>query len=50
MRRLEALADEKHQAAFKSIVDKFTPANWRRECVTDIDAPAFPEKPEEAGY
>lgn len=38
------------KAAFKSIVDKFTPSNWRQECVTDIDAPAIPAKPEEAGY
>lgn len=38
------------QAAFKSVVDKFTPDNWRRECRAPIDAPAFPEKPEEAGY
>lgn len=38
------------QTAFKSVVDKFTPANWRRECLTDIKAPAFPEKIEEAGY
>ncbi|CAI4218000.1 unnamed protein product [Parascedosporium putredinis] len=37
-------------SAFKSIVDKFTPTNWRRECRANIDAPAFPEKPEPAGY
>src|SRR5690606_10236333 len=38
------------KAAFKSVVDKFTPTNWRQECITDIDAPAIPAKPEEAGY
>ncbi|SPO01053.1 related to lysophosphatidic acid phosphatase [Cephalotrichum gorgonifer] len=37
-------------AAFKSVVDKFTPTNWRKECQTDITGPAFPSKPEEAGY
>lgn len=35
--------------AFKAIVDKFTPKNWKQECLTDIKAPAFPAKPEPAG-
>lgn len=37
-------------AAFKAIVDKFTPQDWKRQCHTDVKAPAFPAKPEPAGY
>ncbi|KAL7934483.1 histidine phosphatase superfamily [Trichoderma chlorosporum] len=37
-------------AAFKAIVDKFTPRDWKHQCLTDVQAPAFPEKPEPAGY
>ncbi|KAH7363666.1 histidine phosphatase superfamily [Pyrenochaeta sp. MPI-SDFR-AT-0127] len=36
--------------AFKSIVDKYTPKNWKTACASRLDAPAFPEKPEPAGY
>ncbi|KAI0202197.1 histidine acid phosphatase [Astrocystis sublimbata] len=36
--------------AFKSIVDKFVPANWKQQCRTNIKGPAFPEKPEPAGH
>ncbi|KAJ6444674.1 histidine acid phosphatase [Purpureocillium lavendulum] len=36
--------------AFKSIVDKFTPRNWKAECRMDVKAPAFPVKEEPAGY
>ncbi|KHO00812.1 Histidine phosphatase superfamily, clade-2 [Metarhizium album ARSEF 1941] len=36
--------------AFKSIVDRFTPRDWKRECRANIKAPAFPAKPEPAGY
>ncbi|CAM1502866.1 Fc.00g076420.m01.CDS01 [Cosmosporella sp. VM-42] len=36
--------------AFKSIVDKFTPQNWKQECRTNVKAPAFPSKPEPAGF
>ncbi|OCK79686.1 phosphoglycerate mutase-like protein [Lepidopterella palustris CBS 459.81] len=36
--------------AFKSIVDKFTPKNWKRACASNIGAPAFPAKPEPAGF
>ncbi|KAI8932637.1 hypothetical protein NX059_010133 [Plenodomus lindquistii] len=36
--------------AFKSIVDAYTPKNWKAECMTNIDKPAFPEKIEPAGY
>ncbi|EFZ00971.1 histidine phosphatase superfamily (branch 2) [Metarhizium robertsii] len=36
--------------AFKSIVDKFTPRNWKQECRLNIKASAFPAKPEPAGY
>jgi acid phosphatase len=38
------------QEAFKKIADKFTPKNWKEACDANIDAPAFPEKPEPAGY
>ncbi|KAI0155075.1 histidine acid phosphatase [Hypoxylon sp. FL1284] len=36
--------------AFKAIVDKFVPRNWKQECAANVGAPAFPEKPEPAGY
>ncbi|KAI0902468.1 phosphoglycerate mutase-like protein [Annulohypoxylon nitens] len=36
--------------AFKAIVDKFVPNNWRQECRANIKGPAFPDKPEPAGY
>ncbi|KAI8634765.1 histidine acid phosphatase [Xylariaceae sp. FL1651] len=36
--------------AFKSIVDKFVPDNWKQQCSTNVKAPAFPAKPEPAGY
>ncbi|KAF1844296.1 phosphoglycerate mutase-like protein [Cucurbitaria berberidis CBS 394.84] len=36
--------------AFKSIVDKYTPKNWKAACTSRLDEPAFPDKPEPAGY
>ncbi|PSN74223.1 phosphoglycerate mutase-like protein [Corynespora cassiicola Philippines] len=36
--------------AFKSIVDKFTPKDWKHSCATNVKAPSFPEKSEPAGY
>ncbi|KYK55844.1 acid phosphatase [Drechmeria coniospora] len=36
--------------AFKAVVDKFTPQNWRKQCRTGLGEPAFPTKPEPAGY
>ncbi|USP80250.1 hypothetical protein yc1106_07524 [Curvularia clavata] len=36
--------------AFKGIVDKYTPKNWKAACASRLDQPAFPEKPEPAGY
>ncbi|KAF4438305.1 acid phosphatase [Fusarium austroafricanum] len=36
--------------AFKEIVDKFTPTNWKQQCRTNIKEPAFPPKPEPSGY
>ncbi|KAI1645414.1 phosphoglycerate mutase-like protein [Daldinia loculata] len=36
--------------AFKAIVDKFVPRNWKQQCRNNIRGPAFPEKPEPAGY
>ena len=38
------------QEAFKSVVDKFTPKNWKASCAARLDAPAFPAKVEPAGY
>ncbi|KAK4211946.1 histidine phosphatase superfamily [Rhypophila decipiens] len=37
-------------AAFKEIVDKFTPRNWKQQCRENLDKPAFPPQPEPAGY
>ncbi|PTB72844.1 phosphoglycerate mutase-like protein [Trichoderma longibrachiatum ATCC 18648] len=37
-------------AAFKSIVDKFTPKDWQAECRANIKKAAFPEVKEPAGY
>ncbi|KAK7969164.1 histidine acid phosphatase [Apiospora saccharicola] len=36
--------------AFKSIVDKYVPKDWKAECKANLGAPAFPTKPEPAGY
>ncbi|CBX94230.1 similar to histidine acid phosphatase [Plenodomus lingam JN3] len=36
--------------AFKSIVDAYTPQNWKAQCGANLDAAAFPEKAEPAGY
>ncbi|KAG9242326.1 histidine acid phosphatase-like protein [Calycina marina] len=36
--------------AFKTIVDKFTPTHWKSACRSNLDAPAFPEKPQPAGF
>jgi acid phosphatase len=36
--------------AFKGVVDKFTPQNWKVACRSRLDAPAFPEKVEVAGF
>ncbi|KAJ8129413.1 hypothetical protein O1611_g4217 [Lasiodiplodia mahajangana] len=36
--------------AFKAIVDKFVPRNWKQECSANVKGPAFPTKPEPAGY
>jgi len=36
-------------AAFKSIVDKFTPKNWKTACGDRLGADAFPESIEPAG-
>ncbi|KAG4443702.1 hypothetical protein IFR05_000791 [Cadophora sp. M221] len=36
--------------AFKVIVDKFTPLNWKKDCWSNLDNPAIPTKPEPAGY
>jgi acid phosphatase len=36
--------------AFKGIVDKYTPKNWKSACVSRMDEPAFPWEVEVAGY
>ncbi|KAK2630370.1 hypothetical protein QTJ16_001190 [Diplocarpon rosae] len=36
--------------AFKSIVDKYTPKDWKLACLSNMDASAFPKNPEPAGY
>jgi acid phosphatase len=36
--------------AFKGIVDKYTPKNWKSACVSRMDEPAFPGEVEVAGY
>ncbi|KAJ8116173.1 hypothetical protein ONZ43_g4498 [Nemania bipapillata] len=36
--------------AFKTIVDKFVPRNWKQQCSANIKGPAFPDSPEPAGY
>ncbi|TVY83268.1 putative acid phosphatase SPBC4.06 [Lachnellula suecica] len=35
---------------FKGIVDKYTPSHWKKDCQSNMDVPAFPQKPEPAGY
>ncbi|RAK95869.1 phosphoglycerate mutase-like protein [Aspergillus ibericus CBS 121593] len=37
-------------AAFKEIVDRFTPTAWRELCARRLDQPCFPAKSEPAGY
>ncbi|KAJ4360347.1 uncharacterized protein N0V89_000909 [Didymosphaeria variabile] len=36
--------------AFKGIVDKYTPKNWKHACASNVDAPSFPKEVEPAGY
>lgn len=36
--------------AFKAVVDKYTPTHWKKACLSNMDAAAFPVKPEPAGY
>ncbi|KAI0534650.1 histidine phosphatase superfamily [Xylaria digitata] len=36
--------------AFKAIVDRFVPSNWKQQCSENVKAPAFPAHPEPAGY
>lgn len=36
--------------AFKTIVDKYTPSHWKQACLSNMEVPAFPEKPEPAGF
>jgi len=38
------------QEAFKAIVDKFTPRNWKEACASNIDNPAFPAEIEPPGH
>jgi acid phosphatase len=36
--------------AFKSVVDKYTPKNWKAACTSRLDEPVFPMKADMAGY
>ncbi|KAH7406934.1 histidine phosphatase superfamily [Phaeosphaeria sp. MPI-PUGE-AT-0046c] len=36
--------------AFKGVVDKYTPKNWKSACMSRLDEPVFPMKVEMAGY
>ncbi|KAE9989713.1 hypothetical protein EG327_002355 [Venturia inaequalis] len=36
--------------AFKSIVDKYTPKNWKAACMSNLGESAFPKTDETAGY
>lgn len=38
------------QEAFKAIVDRFTPSNWKEACMSNLDTPAMPPQIEPAGY
>lgn len=40
----------KIQKAFKQIVDKFTPRDWKSACVSNLQRSPFPEREEPAGY
>ncbi|KAF1811500.1 histidine acid phosphatase-like protein [Eremomyces bilateralis CBS 781.70] len=35
--------------AFKTLVDKFTPPNWKKACGSNLDSPKFPPEIEPAG-
>ncbi|KAF2461930.1 histidine phosphatase superfamily [Lineolata rhizophorae] len=36
--------------AFKAIADKFTPRDWKKACLSNLDEPAMPHKIETAGF
>lgn len=36
--------------AFKAVVDKYTPKNWKQACASNVDVVSIPERPEPAGY
>ncbi len=50
MNKKNKLTRDHVQEAFKAIVDKFVPSNWKQQCSENVKAPAFPAKPEPAGY
>ncbi|KAI9893287.1 MAG: hypothetical protein M1814_000416 [Vezdaea aestivalis] len=37
-------------AAFKDIVDKFTPRHWKASCLMNLEEPRFPREPEPSGF
>ena len=37
------------QEAFKAMVDKFTPTNWKQACLSNLDQPTIPAEAEPAG-
>lgn len=48
--RLRVLFTDSRQEAFKGIVDKFTPKNWKDACMSNLDQPKFPQETERSGY
>ncbi|KAL5373617.1 hypothetical protein DPSP01_012555 [Paraphaeosphaeria sporulosa] len=36
--------------AFKGIVDKYTPSDWKHACASNVNTPSFPKEIERAGY
>ncbi|EFX03212.1 histidine acid phosphatase [Grosmannia clavigera kw1407] len=36
--------------AFKAIVDKYTPRNWKQQCHSNLRTQALPDKPEPSGF
>ena len=48
--RLRVLFTDSRQEAFKAIVAKFTPKNWKDACMSNLDRPKFPQETERSGY
>ncbi|KAJ2977373.1 hypothetical protein NUW58_g7831 [Xylaria curta] len=50
LKRDDRAAHVFQKEAFKAIVDKFVPTNWKQQCSANVKAPAFPANPEPAGH